>query len=74
MLKCDMVFHQFQFDSDDTYSLLAFGGGALVAVWLASAVVGAIDSIPVVSTRFSVDLYTYTSSCRLGISLTKRWF
>ncbi|CAI9767032.1 unnamed protein product [Fraxinus pennsylvanica] len=35
------------FDSDDTYSLLAFGGGALVAVWLASAVVGAIDSIPV---------------------------
>ncbi|WCJ31963.1 Protein CURVATURE THYLAKOID 1D chloroplastic [Euphorbia peplus] len=33
-------------DSDDTYSLLLFGGGSVVALWLASAVVGAIDSIP----------------------------
>ncbi|KAL2538535.1 protein CURVATURE THYLAKOID 1D [Forsythia ovata] len=36
-----------KFDTEDTNSILAFGGGALVAVWLASAVVGAIDSIPV---------------------------
>ncbi|KAI5324765.1 hypothetical protein L3X38_033838 [Prunus dulcis] len=33
-------------DSDDTYSVLIYGGGALFALWLASAVVGAIDSIP----------------------------
>ncbi|XP_050125856.1 protein CURVATURE THYLAKOID 1D, chloroplastic isoform X1 [Malus sylvestris] len=33
-------------DSDDTYNLLLYGGGALFALWLASAVVGAIDSIP----------------------------
>ncbi|XP_068304382.1 protein CURVATURE THYLAKOID 1D, chloroplastic [Pyrus communis] len=33
-------------DSEDTYSLLLYGGGALFALWLASAVVGAIDSIP----------------------------
>ncbi|KAL2531311.1 protein CURVATURE THYLAKOID 1D [Abeliophyllum distichum] len=36
-----------KFDTEDTNSILAFGGGALVAVWVASAVVGAIDSIPV---------------------------
>jgi hypothetical protein len=35
-----------KFDSDDTYSLLLYGGGALVALWLSSAIVGAIDSIP----------------------------
>lgn len=33
-------------DSDDTYAILIYGGGALFALWLASAVVGAIDSIP----------------------------
>ncbi|BFG35569.1 hypothetical protein CerSpe_218430 [Prunus speciosa] len=33
-------------DSDDTYAVLIYGGGALFALWLASAVVGAIDSIP----------------------------
>ncbi|TQE14216.1 hypothetical protein C1H46_000135 [Malus baccata] len=35
-----------ELDSDDTYNLLLYGGGALFALWLASAVVGAIDSIP----------------------------
>ncbi|GFS35066.1 hypothetical protein Acr_00g0037620 [Actinidia rufa] len=33
-------------DSEDTYSILLFGSGALIALWLATAVVGAIDSIP----------------------------
>ncbi|XP_021631593.1 protein CURVATURE THYLAKOID 1D, chloroplastic isoform X2 [Manihot esculenta] len=33
-------------DSEDTYSILLYGSGALVAVWLASAVVSAINSIP----------------------------
>ncbi|KAL6993191.1 hypothetical protein U1Q18_011309 [Sarracenia purpurea var. burkii] len=33
-------------DSEDTYSVLLLGGGALVALWTATAVVAAIDSIP----------------------------
>ncbi|GLT70689.1 hypothetical protein SLA2020_427500 [Shorea laevis] len=31
---------------EDTYPILLYGSGALVALWLASAVVGAIESIP----------------------------
>ncbi|KAI3922153.1 hypothetical protein MKX01_005842 [Papaver californicum] len=34
-------------DSEDAYSYLVYGSGALITLWLASAVVGAIDSIPV---------------------------
>ncbi|XWS29583.1 hypothetical protein CRYUN_Cryun24cG0041400 [Craigia yunnanensis] len=33
-------------DSEDAYSIILYGSGAVVALWLASAVVGAIDSIP----------------------------
>ncbi|XP_026434452.1 protein CURVATURE THYLAKOID 1D, chloroplastic-like [Papaver somniferum] len=36
-----------KFDSEDAYSYLVYGSGALITLWLASAVVGAIDSIPV---------------------------
>ena len=43
-----------QLDFDDTYSILVYGAGALVALWLSSAVVGAIDSIPVVGLDFKV--------------------
>ncbi|KAJ7943713.1 Protein CURVATURE THYLAKOID 1D, chloroplastic [Quillaja saponaria] len=35
-----------KFDSNDAGSVLLYGGSALVAVWLTSAVVSAIDSIP----------------------------
>ncbi|KAL3638406.1 hypothetical protein CASFOL_017777 [Castilleja foliolosa] len=35
------------FDIEDPYSVLVFGGGGAVALWLLSAVVGAVDSIPV---------------------------
>ncbi|OUZ99778.1 Cyanobacterial aminoacyl-tRNA synthetase [Macleaya cordata] len=34
-------------DSEDTYSVLIYGSSALITLWLASALVGAIDSIPV---------------------------
>lgn len=37
-----------QFDSDDTYNVLLYGGGALVAVWFSSVIVSTIDSIPLV--------------------------
>ncbi|XP_057783861.1 protein CURVATURE THYLAKOID 1D, chloroplastic-like isoform X2 [Salvia miltiorrhiza] len=37
-----------KFDYEDTSSILVFGGGGAVALWLAAAVVGAIDSIPLV--------------------------
>ncbi|KAI3451209.1 hypothetical protein Pfo_007874 [Paulownia fortunei] len=36
-----------KFDYEEAYSILVFGGGGAVALWLAAAVVGAIDSIPV---------------------------
>lgn len=36
-----------KFDSEDSYSVLLYGSGALLALWFASAIVGAIDSIPV---------------------------
>ncbi|XWS41638.1 hypothetical protein CRYUN_Cryun17cG0099500 [Craigia yunnanensis] len=35
-----------KFESEDAYSIILYGSGALVALWLASAVVNAIDSIP----------------------------
>ncbi|KAK6923814.1 Cyanobacterial aminoacyl-tRNA synthetase, CAAD domain [Dillenia turbinata] len=37
-----------KFESEDTSSIVVYGGGALVAIWLASVVVGAIDSIPLI--------------------------
>ncbi|XP_062006151.1 protein CURVATURE THYLAKOID 1D, chloroplastic [Rosa rugosa] len=33
-------------DNDDAYVYLLYGSGALVTLWLASAIIGAIDSIP----------------------------
>lgn len=49
-----------KFDSDDTYSILIYGTGALVALWLSSAVVGALDSIPLVPKLFEVVGLAYT--------------
>ncbi|KAK9671559.1 hypothetical protein RND81_12G038900 [Saponaria officinalis] len=34
-------------ESEDSYILLLYGGGALVAVWLLTAIVGVIDALPV---------------------------
>ncbi|KAK9949420.1 hypothetical protein M0R45_004943 [Rubus argutus] len=33
-------------DNDDAYVFLLYGSGALVTLWLVSAIIGAIDSIP----------------------------
>lgn len=46
-------FLPFQFDYEDASSYLVFGGGGAVALWLAAAIVGAIDSIPLVSTVYA---------------------
>ncbi|MQK89922.1 hypothetical protein EI007_25865, partial [Escherichia coli] len=35
-----------KFDTDDTGSVVLYGGSALVVLWLTAAVIGAIDSIP----------------------------
>ncbi|KAJ4714527.1 Protein CURVATURE THYLAKOID 1D chloroplastic [Melia azedarach] len=35
-----------KFDPEDTYSVVLYGSGALLALWLVSVVVGAVDSIP----------------------------
>lgn len=40
-----------QLETENSYSLFLYGGGALVAVWLAAAIVGAVDSIPLVGTH-----------------------
>uniref|UniRef100_A0A5B7B053 Cyanobacterial aminoacyl-tRNA synthetase CAAD domain-containing protein n=1 Tax=Davidia involucrata TaxID=16924 RepID=A0A5B7B053_DAVIN len=47
-------------DSEDSYSIILFGGGALSALWLATAVVGAIDSIPVFPKLMEVVGLAYT--------------
>ncbi|KAJ9129208.1 hypothetical protein P3X46_033993 [Hevea brasiliensis] len=57
-----------KFDSEYTYSILLYGGGALVALWLASAVVGAIDSIPLFPKLMEVVGLGYT------IWFTTRYF
>ncbi|KAL5078988.1 hypothetical protein RYX36_007409 [Vicia faba] len=41
-------------DLNDTASLAVYGGGAIVTLWLTSAVIGAIDSIPVIPKLFEV--------------------
>lgn len=46
-----------QLDYEDTSSILVFGGGGAVALWLAAAVVGAVDSIPLVSNAYSALTY-----------------
>ncbi|MED6209048.1 hypothetical protein PIB30_050847 [Stylosanthes scabra] len=41
-------------DIDDTGSLIVYGGAAVVALWLTSAIVGAIDSVPLIPKLFEV--------------------
>ncbi|KAK4417097.1 protein CURVATURE THYLAKOID 1D, chloroplastic [Sesamum alatum] len=36
-----------KFDYEEAYTIFVYGGGGTVALWLAAAIVGAIDSIPV---------------------------
>ena len=57
-LKCTEVFifgcdyFCLQFESVDVYNLILYGSGAFLGLWLVSAIVGAIDSIPVVSSSY----------------------
>jgi hypothetical protein len=37
-----------QLDSDKSYSALIYGTSALVAIWISSIVVSALDSVPLV--------------------------
>uniref|UniRef100_A0A803PDU2 Cyanobacterial aminoacyl-tRNA synthetase CAAD domain-containing protein n=1 Tax=Cannabis sativa TaxID=3483 RepID=A0A803PDU2_CANSA len=50
----------FNIESEDTSSVLLFGGSALLTLWLASAVVGAIDSIPVLPKLLEIIGLGYT--------------
>ncbi|XP_059624180.1 protein CURVATURE THYLAKOID 1D, chloroplastic [Cornus florida] len=47
-------------DSKDSYSYIILGGGALASLWLVTAVVGAIDSIPVFPKLMEVVGLAYT--------------
>ncbi|KAI4328146.1 hypothetical protein L6164_020527 [Bauhinia variegata] len=49
-----------KFDTDDTTSILLYGGGAIAALWLTSAVVSAIDSIPLFPKFLEVVGLAYT--------------
>lgn len=43
-----------QLESVDTYSLALYGAGAFFGIWLVSAIVGAVDSIPLVSSSYII--------------------
>ncbi|KAJ0040064.1 hypothetical protein Pint_27660 [Pistacia integerrima] len=49
-----------KFDSEDAYSVILYGSGALLAVWLASAIVSAVDSIPLLPKLLEVVGLGYT--------------
>ncbi|XP_038903367.1 protein CURVATURE THYLAKOID 1D, chloroplastic-like [Benincasa hispida] len=42
------LLNDFKLESVDTYSLILYGAGAFFGIWLVSAVIGAVDSIPLV--------------------------
>ncbi|KAG8373425.1 hypothetical protein BUALT_Bualt11G0022900 [Buddleja alternifolia] len=49
-----------KFDYEETYSVLVFGGGGVVALWFAAAVVNAIDSIPLLPKVLELVGLSYT--------------
>ncbi|KAJ6352987.1 hypothetical protein OIU76_002081 [Salix suchowensis] len=49
------------FDPEDTYSVIFYASGALIAFWLVVAVVGAIDSIPLFPKLMEVVGLGYTT-------------
>lgn len=57
----DLFIDSLQLDNDDAYIFLLYGSGALVTLWLASAIIGAIDSIPLVRypTRFYLNVLIF---------------
>ncbi|KAJ6412920.1 hypothetical protein OIU84_005870 [Salix udensis] len=50
-----------KFDPEDTYSVIFYASGALIAFWLVVAVVGAIDSIPLFPKLMEVVGLGYTT-------------
>lgn len=53
ILILSALFISWQWDGlEDKSSVLIYGGGAIVAVWLSSIVVGAINSVPLVPNFF----------------------
>ncbi|KAK7309748.1 hypothetical protein RJT34_06723 [Clitoria ternatea] len=58
-LSLDLL-DKLNFDTNDTASIVLYGAGTLVALWLTSAVVGAIDSIPLFPKLLEVVGLAYT--------------
>eukprot|EP00262_Sarcandra_glabra_P012959 TRINITY_DN345_c0_g1_i1.p1 TRINITY_DN345_c0_g1~~TRINITY_DN345_c0_g1_i1.p1 ORF type:complete len:213 (-),score=53.05 TRINITY_DN345_c0_g1_i1:283-921(-) len=47
-------------NSEDTYSILIYGSSALVALWISSAIVGALDSIPLFPKLMEIIGFAFT--------------
>ncbi|XP_039045795.1 protein CURVATURE THYLAKOID 1D, chloroplastic-like [Hibiscus syriacus] len=71
----DWITKHLQLDNEDAFSIILYGSGALVALWLASALVGAIDSIPLFPKFIEVAGlgYTFWFTSRYLICWKRRW-
>ncbi|MBA0707193.1 hypothetical protein Golax_019264 [Gossypium laxum] len=49
-----------QLDPEDAYSITLYGSATVVALWLASALVGAVDSIPLFPSLMEIVGLGYT--------------
>lgn len=62
----------FQLGTNDTGSVVLYGAGALVILWLSSAVIGAIDSIPLVCIK--LQLFQYFHPKINFLNANRFWF
>jgi hypothetical protein len=54
-MPCHLIWTPIQWDAvEDKPTVLLYGGGAVVALWLTSVVVGAINAVPLVCPCVSV--------------------
>lgn len=61
-----------QLDSDNTYSIVLYGFGSVLAIYLTSAIVGSLESVPLVSYLEPSFLFLFPNTCYTNISFG--WF
>lgn len=57
-----------QLDSDNTYSIVLYGFGSVLAIYLTSAIVGSLESVPLVSYLEPSFLFLFPNTCYTNIS------